>query len=403
MDASHDDGGGYDAAIASALLAAQGVEQVTDVVEDVHARIARPRRRRRGGVARTRGITGLVYRSIRLAARGTFAVLRMLGGRQRRVALTDARRQAAVRAVVNGLIGDHLAETGNALAIPMVIRRDGRTLPLERQALAAALPDATGRVVVLVHGLCMNDLQWNLRGAGDHGQALARDLGYTPVYLHYNTGLHISRNGRGFAERLEALLDAWPVPVERLDIVGHSMGGMVARSAVRLAAERGHRWPATLRTMVFLATPHHGSPLERHGNALQTALAAVPYAAPFARLGRMRSAGITDLRHGSLLDEDWHGRDRFGRGHELPVHVPLPADVRCCTIAATRGRRPDGFGARVWGDGFVPVHSALGEHADPARALGFPPARRWIAYGTSHFALLHRPDVYARIRGWLAE
>lgn len=403
MDRTPDDGSGYDAAIASALVAAHGVRQATDLVEDVHAGILRPRWRRRGEVARTRGITGLVYRSIRLVTRGTFGVLRMLGGRPRRVALTDARREAAVRAVVNGLIGDHLAETGNALAIPMVLRRDGATLPLERRALAAALPEATGRIVVLVHGLCMCDLQWDLRGTGDHGRALARDLGYTPVYLHYNTGLHISRNGHDFAALLEALVDAWPVPVERLAIVGHSMGGMVARSAVHQAAQAGHRWPAALKKLVFLATPHHGSPLERHGNAFETALASIPYAAPFARLGRMRSAGITDLRHGNLLDEDWHGRDRFERAGDTRALVPLPAGVACYTIAATRGRRPGGFGERVWGDGLVPVPSALGEHPDPARTLAFPRERCWVAYRASHFALLHLPAVYARIRDWLAE
>lgn len=403
MDSSPENGSGYDAAVAAALIAARGVEQVTELVEDVHAGILRPRWRRRGEAARARGITGFVYRSIRLVTRGTFGVLRMLGGRQRRVALTDARREAAVRAVVNGLIGDHLAATGNALAIPMVLRRGGTVLPLDRDGLAAALPRATGRIVVLVHGLCMNDLQWDVRGTGDHGHALARDHGYTPVYLHYNTGLHISRNGRGLAERMEALVDAWPVPIESLAIVGHSMGGMVARSAVHQATEAGHCWPALLKKLVFLATPHHGSPLERHGNAFETALASVPYAAPFARLGRMRSAGITDLRHGNLLDQDWHGRDRFERAGDTRAIVPLPAGVDCYTIAATRGRRPGGFGERVWGDGFVPVHSALGEHADPARTLAFAPAHRWIAYRTSHFALLHRPDVYARIRDWLAD
>lgn len=404
MNASRDDGGRYDAAVAAALVAARGVEQVTDVVEDVHAGIVRPRWPRRGdaGPRRTRGITGFVYRSIRLVTRGTFGVLRMLGGRSRRVALTDARREAAVRSVVNGLIGDHLAETGNALAIPMVLRRGGKVLPLRRDALAAVVPEATRSIVVLVHGLCMNDLQWDLRGTGDHGQALARDLGYTPVYLHYNTGLHISRNGRELAGLLQALVDAWPVPVQRLAVVAHSMGGMVARSACHYAGRVGHGWPSRLRKLVFLATPHHGSPLERHGNAFETTLASIPYAAPFAKLGRMRSAGITDLRHGSLLDEDWNGRDRFERGGDTRAIVPLPAGVECYTIAATRGRRPDGFGARVWGDGFVPVHSALGEHPEPQRALPFPPEHRWIAYGTSHFALLHRPDVYARLREWLA-
>lgn len=403
MYESPDRGSGFDAVMASALIAAHGARQVTDLAEDVHAGIRRPRWGRRGQVQRTRGITGLVYRSVRLVTRATFGVLRMLGGRRRRVALTDVRRDAAMRAVVNGLIGDHLAETGNPLAIPMVFRRSGVTLPLERAALAAAVPDATGKIVVLVHGLCMCDLQWDLRGTGDHGRALARDHRYTPVYLHYNTGLHISHNGRDFAERLEALVAAWPVPVEQLAIVGHSMGGMVARSAIHHASQAGHRWPGALRKLLFLATPHHGSPLERHGNAFETALATIPYAAPFARLGRMRSAGITDLRYGNLLDQDWHGRDRFERVGDTRAIVPLPAGVQCYAIAATRGRKADGFGERVWGDGFVPVRSALGEHPHPERTLAFPPEHRWIAHGTSHFALLHRPEVYTRIRDWLME
>jgi len=403
MDSFPNGGGRFDAMVASAVLAAHGVEQVTELVEDVHARIARPRWRRRGEVAQTRGLTGFIYRGIRFFTHGTVGLLRMVGGRERRVALTDARREAAVRAVVNGVLGDHLAETGNALAIPMVIRRDGKTLPLEPAALAAALPGAAPRVVLLIHGLCMNDLQWDLRGTGDHGAALARDLGYTPVYLHYNTGRHISQNGRELAGQLEALVRAWPVPVERLAIVGHSMGGMVARSAVHYATLAGHRWPALLRKLVFLATPHHGSPLERAGSRFETALATLPYAAPFAKLGRMRSAGITDLRHGSLLDEDWQGRDRFERTADMRGIVPLPARVDCYTVAATRGHRSADLRDRVFGDGLVPLHSALGEHAEPHRALGFPAERRWITYRTSHLDLLHRPEVYARVRDWLAE
>jgi pimeloyl-ACP methyl ester carboxylesterase len=307
-----------------------------------------------------------------------------------------------VRAVVNGVIGDHLAETGNALAIPMVFRRDGRTLPLERAALAAALPDAGPRVVVMIHGLCMNDLQWDLRGTGDHGRALARDLGYTPVYLHYNSGLHISRNGRELAGLLEELVRAWPVPVAELAIVGHSMGGMVARSACHYAALAGHAWPSMLRKLVFLATPHHGSWLERVGSRFETTLAAFPYGAPFARIGKLRSAGITDLRHGNLLCEDWQGRDRFEPVGDTRGIVPLPAAVECYAMAATQGRRPFDLRDRVLGDGLVPLHSALGEHPEPRRALAFPPERRWVLYRTGHLELLHRPDVYARLRDWMA-
>jgi hypothetical protein len=115
----------------------------------------------------------------------------------------------------------------------------------------------------------------------------------------------------------------------------------------------------------------------------------------------MRSAGITDLRHGSLLDEDWRGLDRFTHDEDLRRPVPLPEGVACFAIAGTRAPAEDHH-ARVPGDGLVPVASALGRHDDPRRELGFAAAHQWIAGRTDHFGLLGRPAVYERIRDWLA-
>jgi pimeloyl-ACP methyl ester carboxylesterase len=139
------------------------------------------------------------------------------------------------------VLGDYLAASANPLAITMCMRCRGITLPLECQPLAAAIPHADGKLLVLLHGLCMNDLQW-MRNGHDHGAALGRDLGYTPVYLHYNSGLHISTNGRALAEQLEALVRVWPVPLTELVLVGHSMGGLVARSACHYGALARHKW-----------------------------------------------------------------------------------------------------------------------------------------------------------------
>jgi len=260
---------------------------------------------------------------------------------------------------------------------------------------------ATGRVLVLAHGLCMNDLQW-CRDGHDHGAALHRDLGYTPVYLRYNTGQHISVNGRALAAQLQALLAAWPVPVQRLVLLGHSMGGLVSRSAVHHAQQAGLSWPGDLNDMVFLGSPHHGAPLERAGNWVDIVLGATPYAAPLARLGKVRSAGITDLRHGNLVDEDWLGRDRFARTADRRQPVPLPAGVRCCTVAATTGARRGDARDRLAGDGLVPLDSALGRHADPARTLAFAATRQKVFHGVNHLALLNDPAVYRQLRRWLA-
>jgi len=232
--------------------------------------------------------------------------------------------------------------------------------------------------------------------------ALARDLGYTPVYLHYNTGLHVSSNGRAFAGLIEVLLEQWPVAVKELVIIGHSMGGLVSRSACHYGALAGHDWPTRLRKLVFLGTPHHGAPLERGGHWVDVILGVSPYTAPFARLGKIRSAGVTDLRHGNLLDEDWEGRDRFAHAQDLRQPVPLPKRVQCYAIAATTGSRAGDLGDRVLGDGLVPVDSALGRHADPRRALEIPESRQWIGYGMNHLDLLSHPEVYAAMKRWLA-
>jgi hypothetical protein len=372
-----------------ALLATDATTGVTDLVEAVHHGISRPL-----GMPR-RGIAGLVYGSVRgitrLTGGGLDALLSPLVSRLSRRASSPARE--AWLAALNGVVGDRLAASGNPLAIPMSLRRDGMALLLERVALAAAIPEAGGRVVVLVHGLCRNDLLWR-RNGHDHGAALERDLGFTPIYLNYNSGLHISTNGRAFASQLENLIDQWPCPVEELAIVGHSMGGLVARSALHYAVEAGLAWPRRLRQVVFLGTPHQGAALERGGHGVDVLLAAAPYAAPFARLGQIRSAGITDLRHGNLLDADWTGRDRFAPGHDSRRPVPLPDGVLGYAAAATIGQRSGDLHDRLLGDGLVSLASAFG--------LDIPESRRWVGYGMNHLDLLARPEVYEQVRDWLA-
>jgi hypothetical protein len=350
------------------------------------------------------GITRLVYASIRgvtlAVGTGVDVVLGRLAPALGHV--DSSRGREAVAAALNGVVGDHLAATGNPLAIAMRLRREGSPLEPTRDGLVRAFPRPSAKIVVLVHGLCMNDLQWT-RHEHDHGAALARDLGYTPVYLHYNTGLHVSTNGRALTEVLDALVAAWPVPVEEVAIVAHSMGGLVARSAHHYGTAAGHAWPGRLRKLVFLGTPHHGAPLERGGHWVHLLVEKAPYAAPLARLGRIRSAGITDLRHGSVLDDDWQGRDRFAHGRNVRRPVPLPEGVSCFAIAARRGRPVGDAGGALLGDGLVPLASALGHEDDPRFALAFPESHKWIAHETGHFDLLSRTDVYERIRAWLAE
>jgi pimeloyl-ACP methyl ester carboxylesterase len=387
-------------------MAVDAAVGITGLVGAMHAKIAKGPTKLAGatvGTAVNRAISA-VYQSIGGVTRAVGggidlalgAVAPALGS------VESSSTRESVIAALSGVLGDYLAETGNPLGVTMCLRREGKPLELERDRLAAAIRAPSSKVLILVHGLCRNDRSWE-RNGHDHGAELARDLSYTAVYLHYNTGLHVSTNGRAFAEMLEDLVAAWPVPVKEVSILAHSMGGLVARSACHYASAASHAWLRRLRKLVFLGTPHHGTPLERAGHRVDLFLESISYTAPFAVLGKLRSAGITDLRHGYVLDEDWKGRDRFANRTDPHCAVPLPKRIQCYTIAGSIGRKRSTRRTELIGDGLVPIASALGDHRDSRRRLAFPSSHRWTAWGTSHLGLLRSDRVYERIRGWFEE
>ena len=359
---------------------------ITDVVEAMHATIASPL----GRPTRARGLTGWIYRLVRGTMRrvGRMLDLGLATASQGRAHGESPAREAVV-AALNGAFGDRMEAEANALATVMHVRHSGQ--PLDLTTLAS--PNAT--ILLQIHGICMHDAQW---GTPDHdpGAVWADALGATRLALRYNSGRHISENGRELALQLEALLSAWPVPVERLVVVGHSMGGLVARSAFSYLREGA--WPIST-SLITLGSPHHGAPLERLGNMVDASLSATRYTGPLAALGQARSAGVTDLRFGSLRDEDWADRDRFDRSPDSRQLVPLPSGVAVYAIAATLGEGTGGMRDQTVGDGLVPLDSALGRH--PTRDLGIHADRQWILSGRSHFDLLHQPEVTAKVAEWL--
>jgi hypothetical protein len=385
-------------------LGVDGSVGLTDLVEAMHHTItSRIGFDRALPIGRSSGITGVVYGAVRGGLRGAGhgvdAALRLVEKASRPRPTASPERDAFI-AALNGVCGDHLERSGNPLAIHMALGSGGVALPLQREALAQALPAAGPKLLVLVHGLCMNDRQWTRRGH-DHGQALAQALGYTPVYLHYNSGRHVSQNGREFAALLQRLRLAWPVPLDELVILGHSMGGLVARSACHHAETQGLSWWSSLRALVCLGTPHHGAPLERGGRRIDQLLGLSPYVAPFARLGKVRSAGITDLRFGNLQDADWHSRDRHAQHRDDRQPTPLPAGVATYLLAGTTAGQPGPLHDALIGDGLVPLASALGEHTDAALALAVPAEHRHVVAGCGHLDLLCHAEVQARLLHWL--
>ena len=391
-----------------ARLATQAVDGVTRIAEGVHQSV-RSTMGLPGGTRQeqTGGITGLVYKSILgtndLVGKALERAAQRLQPMLESVVdvRTGSPEREAVLAALNGVMGDRLAAAGNPLATPMTLRCHGQVLcwPME-----ASLPQLSGKVLLMIHGLCMNDLQWSTSHAGqsvDHGRALAAALGATLVCVRYNSGLHTSDNGSALAAQLDALVANWPVPVEEIVVVGHSMGGLIIRSACHAACAQQQAWLERLTKVVFLGTPHHGAPLERAGNWVDVLLGATRYTAPFARLAQLRSAGITDLRYGHLVQQDWIGRDRFRRTPDRRQNIALPPGVACYVIAATLAAKRGALAERLIGDGLVPLRSALGVHDDPSRTLDFPPTSQAIFYRTNHMELLASPPVLRQMLLWL--
>lgn len=387
-------------------LAVDGVIGTTAMVEQLHrtiAGIAPPVGQAR--VEPSRGITGLVYRSIYnvtglVGTTSQFAFRKIV---PRLSAPQSSQQRERMLALFNGVLGDHLEASGNPLAIPMRLRQQGRILTLEPAALARQVSEPGSKLLVAIHGLCMNDLQW--APSAESGRCLPTRLreshGYSPLFLNYNTGRHISTNGRELSELLEQLVMAWPTPVDELVLLGHSMGGLVARSACHHAALAGYSWPKRLRKLIMLGSPNHGAPLERIGNKVERLLSLSPYSAPFTRLGRIRSAGITDLRHGNLLDEDWLDPDSHDSPEDRRRPVRQLDHVEYHAVAATTDRHPDSRRSRWIGDGLVPLHSALGDHPDPNRRLLIPATHQLIVPATTHLGLLHHEQVHTTIERWL--
>jgi pimeloyl-ACP methyl ester carboxylesterase len=376
---------------------------VTDLVEEVHIQVIHPPLLKSTPVQRLiTDVSGFVYDLVR------FCTKLIGGGLEKSLGTLNPKlnigismgEKETVLAILNGVVGDYLQENKNPLAISMALRQDGEAIDFDKNKIAESDKKVSGKILLMIHGLCMNDIQWTWKGH-NHGEILAKLYDFTPVYLHYNTGLHISENGQKMNLILEELIENWSVPVEEIVILGHSMGGLLTRSAFYYGEQNKQTWMKYLTKIIFLGTPHHGSPLERIGNYVDRLLTALPYAKPFARLGKMRSSGVTDLRFGSLVDEDWQGRERFEKQTDERKVLPLPKNVDCYTIAATIGKLGDNLKERTVGDGLVQLKGALGKHDDKTKDLGFKAENSMVLYKANHMDLLSDKRVLEQVEKWI--
>ena len=304
-------------------------------------------------------------------------------------------------AVLNAVAGDRLDADLAPLEIRMAVRADGCDVGLTAEQIAGAFPHATPRLAVFVHGLAETEDSW-CRRAGQsvpYGPRLQAEFGYTPVYVRYNTGRHISDNGHDLADLVASLAAAWPAPVDEILLAGHSMGGLVIRSACHYGLQARAPWVGCVRQVFYLGSPHLGAPLARVAGLAGWALGRVPETRPFATLAA-GSASVRDLRHGYLLDDDWNGCDQDCCLHDHRSETPLLAGANHYVISATVTADPASpFGAVV-GDLLVQPASAHGRRG-ARQHIPFPIEMGRGLGGMHHFDLLNHPDVWEAIRGLL--
>ena len=396
------------AAYAPALNA--GVQATVQTVQDMHHAVADKTfdgLQRVPGLAVPARIVQGVHDAITLgvyaAVRHGSGALMSMGGVAERLA-SDASRtpqgpELAVRSALNGVFGDALADAGSSLSVSMGFHANGARLPPSPESLAGLRP----RVCIFIHGLACDEHSWwrpseawagtpwahSLKPAEviHYGALLALEPDISPIYLRYNTGLPVAENARQLAEQLRQLVQAAPKHVRELVLIGHSMGGLVARSACEHAAEQSLSWLGRVRLLICLGTPHQGARLEKLGHLAGLALGVSKVTQPLARIANARSQGIKDLRHGL--------KAKGGRTTPAPA-----APVALRFISASLGDESDSvigsLMGRALGDGLVMPSSASDD------GLGGDVQRVELA-GLGHMALLNHPRAYAHIHAWLAD
>ena len=399
----------------SLRLTGAAFDQITSRVEEFHRAIADmpfntvgavPGLREGAAPARTLhdGIADGVYASIRgiggavfkLADAGLKAAERNYQPAERKEVAMTAPALAydnLVSAMV-GLVGDTMSQERNPLAPRLGFYREGHRRALTPTALAAAYPEASGKLVVFIHGLCCNEHTWRFYQRPDdadtvpYGDRLDK-LGWTALYVRYNSGLHISLNGRTLARQIQKLVEAWPVPVTEIALIGHSMGGLVARSACHAGGKAKLPWTQQVSQVICLGSPHLGAPLAHGAHLAAAALDRFALSRPVSKILNVRSVGIRDLQHGRIADEDWKKRPADALGAEALTPIPRLEGTRYHFIGSSFGIDENDLVGRVLGDGLVKLPSATARHLADADTA--------TLYRAHHMSLLNHPAIWAQI------
>ncbi|MGF1532323.1 MAG: esterase/lipase family protein [Bernardetiaceae bacterium] len=303
---------------------------------------------------------------------------------------------------LNGAIGDKIADTPLGIEAGFYYQRQRLVLQKaylrDRYSRAFAI---TPKICILIHGLTHNETAWDFDDRSNYGTKLAEDLGYTPFYFRYNTGLHISENGKKINTLIAKLYQNYPIQIRQIAIIGHSMGGLLAHSAAHYALEQRQAWIQHLQKVCLIAAPHLGSFLERFANLTTGILTRIPNW-PTQLVGKainLRSHGIKDLRFGYLRDEDWQGHPPDRLWHNTRTPIRIPEHTRYHIITGSLSPQEQHWINIFLGDLLVSTRSASADY-DTKSGIRFDPHNYRHFPGANHFKLLTMEEVYQQIKDW---
>lgn len=309
--------------------------------------------------------------------------------------------------ILNGLVGDFLQEKGLPIAVQMSFYYNRKPVELSHSGIARAYDNPSSKICIMVHGLNCTEGIWEMdkNSITTYASRLSDEFGYTPMYVRYNTGLHISHNGQMLSSLVETLLRNYPKPVEEIIFITHSMGGLVTRSACYYGSGQENPWTDKVRQLYFLGSPHLGADLEKFGSVIAGVLksAPLPYTSLLAQVYNMRSAGIKDLRYGYVRDEDWQDQDQNAPLNNNKQTVPLLEGAEHFVITGTVFKDNQKVLNEFFGDALVRKHSATGGHPTSPHHLPFLPENQKEFETINHVKMAHSEEVYQQIRGWVSQ
>ena len=212
--------------------------------------------------------------------------------------------------IINGLHGDEMEKKGHPALVKMSVRFKSRDIPPGKIKDFIDLKKHGGKLILFLHGLMNDETIWQSEKKDTLkrlGTFIESQNKANVLYIRYNTGRHISENGRNLSCLLELIEDLYENDIVEINIIAHSMGGLVTRSAGHYATVLNHNWIKKLKKVFLIGVPNDGSYLARTAYMAQYFLRKLDPTKhdEYARLFDIRSNGIKDLSFGFMVDEDW--------------------------------------------------------------------------------------------------